>query len=63
MSFGNDPVAILSPTGWPVVVCPGCGAQMRPTEKHRVAPLAQMIMIIYVCEQCQFETMRTLKDD
>jgi C4-type Zn-finger protein len=63
MGFGIDPIAILWHAGWPLVVCPGCSAQMRPTEKRRITPLDEMVMVTYVCEQCQFETVRTLKGD
>lgn len=34
----DDPIAILSPTEWPLVACPGCSAAMGPTEKRRITP-------------------------
>jgi hypothetical protein len=36
---------------------------MRPVEKRRIMPSAGMVMATYVCEECQLETFRTIKDD
>jgi hypothetical protein len=59
----DDPIPIISDAGWPMVACPGCGVSMRPTEKRRITPSTGMVMVTYICEQCQFETFRMVKDE
>ena len=58
----DDPVPITSGAEWPAVVCPGCGVQMRPIEKRRIRQSLPMVMVTYVCDLCQFETFRVVKD-
>jgi hypothetical protein len=56
-------IPIQSAAGWPAVICSSCGVHMRPTDKRRITPSFDMVVVRYYCEQCRFETFRTAKDD
>jgi hypothetical protein len=59
----DEAIPIQSAAGWPAVICSSCGTHMPPTNKRRITPLFGMVMVSYYCEQCEFETFRTAKDD
>ena len=44
----SDPIPLSSGAAYPAVVCPGCGVQMRPSEKRRIAPSSGLVMVTYV---------------
>jgi hypothetical protein len=52
--FGTD-------TKLPIVMCPGCDQPMKAIERKPVAFSNGLVDATYVCETCQFQTVRTIK--
>jgi hypothetical protein len=59
----GDWIPTATDAEWPSVARAGCGHMLSPTSKRRGSPAFKLTVIRYVCEPCQFETFRTVKDD